>query len=163
MKLPKKAGYFIQIPDLSPIIDGRGHWMSTTAGAYYSEVLGGVVEIPMGSINDLSSIPPLVQPIFPVNGRSRLAAVWHDYGYETGGKYPHGLLDKKQVDLLFYEMLITSGNDVLRGYRPWQLDVLEGCRMYRKMATDKPSMNPRIAQLFYKAVDIFGGSRFNTA
>lgn len=163
MKLPNEAGHFIQIPPLIPIIDGRGHWMTTRVGTYYSKMLGESVNVPMGSINDLASIPPIARPLFPVNGRSRLAAIWHDYGYETGGELPQGKLSRAEVDALFYEMLITTGNDILQGYEGWQLDVLEGCRMYRKMASDKPSLNPRIARMFHAAVNIFGGSRFNNA
>src|SRR5688572_15781351 len=61
------------------------------------------IEVPVGFLTDLASIPAPMRGVLNTNGRSRKPAVVHDYLYQSGK------LDRKAADDLFLEMLIAEG------------------------------------------------------
>ncbi len=72
-----------------------------------------ILEVPAGFKTDLASIPPPFRNILNVNGRSRRAAVLHDYLYKTKEK------PRAKCDLLFRQGLIAEGMSRLGAYTYW--------------------------------------------
>jgi hypothetical protein len=65
----------------------------------------GLLVVPVGTITDLASIPRRLRdwPAFDPNGRSRRAAVAHDYLYATA------LFHKSRADLFLRDALLAEG------------------------------------------------------
>lgn len=65
----------------------------------------GVVAVPVGTRTDLASIPRRLRdwPVFDPNGRSRRAAVTHDYLYASG------IMPKDRADLFLRDALLAEG------------------------------------------------------
>lgn len=84
------------------------------------------VEVPLGFITDLASIPRPLRGVLDVNGRSRRPAVLHDFCYHSHD------LSRAQADDLLRRAIIAEGD------RPWQARVywlgvrLGGSGSYRK-------------------------------
>ncbi len=85
---------------------------------YYSELLRGVVIVPIRTETDFASIPKLVRGLVPKSGKYNPAAVLHDAGYngklvtESGQRIN---LIKPLCDALFDEAMGVSGvNPILR-------------------------------------------------
>ena len=64
---------------------------------------GVVVTTPRGFITDLASIPRSLRGVLSVTGRSRKAAVTHDWGYCSQG------MSRAETDELFRRCLISEG------------------------------------------------------
>lgn len=76
----------------------------------------GCVDVPRGFITDLASIPQALRNVFNVNGRSRKAAVLHDYLYCTRGL---GRLSRAECDALFLDALSDCSVDALQRRLMW--------------------------------------------
>lgn len=65
----------------------------------------GVVAVPVGTRTDLASIPRRLRdwPVFDPNGRSRRAAVTHDYLYASG------VIGKDAADRFLRDALLAEG------------------------------------------------------
>ncbi len=61
------------------------------------------ITVPAGFITDLASIPRLLHPLIPVNGRHRAAAIVHDYLYATQ------TLTRAECDAVFLEAMEACG------------------------------------------------------
>ena len=82
-------------PKLSPILDGK--WELLEDWSILEHV------IPAGFVSDLDSIPriPVIHAMF--KGRTRIAALYHDYLYATG------VVDRRTADRLFYDVMKAEG------------------------------------------------------
>ncbi len=66
------------------------------------------LSVARGLVTDLASIPIIVRSL--LNKNTHLAAVVHDYGYQHDGRYiGHPQRTRKEVDVLFYDLLRASG------------------------------------------------------
>lgn len=114
----------------------------------YEASSGSKYAVPMGFITDFASIPKLVRlmPGFDVNGRSRAAAVLHDFLYSSHGfvcdqskdagyQVTHQHLTRAQCDALFREALLSLGVGRGVAYSMW-LGVRTGGWMYWKKRED---------------------------
>lgn len=61
------------------------------------------IVVPRGFVTDLASIPRIARGVFDQNGRSRRAAVLHDYTYAVP------LMTRAEADALFRRALATLG------------------------------------------------------
>jgi hypothetical protein len=92
-------------------LDGT-HWIVCAPFRYESDLLRGVVVVPIGTETDLASIPWVFRGLAPMSGKWNKAAVLHDAGY-------HGKLEtvdcrrirliKSLCDQLFLEAMLVSG------------------------------------------------------
>ena len=81
------------------------------------------IEVPCGFVTDLASIPRGLRGILNVNGRSRKAAVLHDF------LYCENKLTRTECDALFYAALLAEGmNSALA--RTYWLGVRAGGWLY---------------------------------
>ncbi len=105
-----EPGIVIKIPDMKVYMDSKqdDEWILTSEMVYFSPVFGEI-RIEPGFVSDLASIPSIAQPVFKVNGRSRLAAVLHDKLYETKGKMPSRNFTRAESDYLFLEAMTGLG------------------------------------------------------
>lgn len=81
------------------------------------------VEVPCGFVTDLASIPRPLRAILNVNGKSRKAAVLHDY------LYCENKFSRSQCDDLFYQALIAEGMNKALARTYW-LGVRSGGWLY---------------------------------
>ncbi len=90
------------------------------------------IEVPRGFITDLASIPQAFRNVFNVNGRSRKAAVLHDYLYCTQGL--HGALTRELCDAVFLDALADCGVDLVQRRLMWAGVRAGGWVYWRKRA-----------------------------
>lgn len=72
----------------------------------------GVVTVPRGFKTDLASVPRIVTPLFPTDGKYLEASVVHDYYYAFGIK------TKKEADRLFRDGMKVLG---VSRWRRWTM------------------------------------------
>lgn len=72
--------------------------------------------IPLGFRTDFASVPRILWSAFPPFGKYCHAAVLHDYLYCTRA---HHSLTRKQVDQLFYDVMVASGVPVWKAKLMW--------------------------------------------
>jgi len=60
---------------------------------YHSEILKGIITVPIGFKTDLGSIPAFLQWLFPKDGKAVLGYVLHDYLYKFNFKEDRSLCD----------------------------------------------------------------------
>lgn len=58
-------------------------------------------------ITDLASIPQIAKSVFDVNGKHRIAAIFHDFAYCRPSEF--GITERKQADDLFLRLLLLTG------------------------------------------------------
>jgi hypothetical protein len=68
------------------------------------------IVVPAGFHTDFASIPRLVHPLIPVNGRHRLPAILHDFLYSAG------IYSRKQSDIIFLRFMKEQGVRYTRRY-----------------------------------------------
>lgn len=61
------------------------------------------ITVPAGFVTDLASIPRLLHPLIPVNGRHRAAAIVHDYLYASQ------TTSRAEADAIFLEAMASCG------------------------------------------------------
>lgn len=83
-------------------VAGCGRWALVRPLVYVARD-GEALRVPAGFITDLASIPRLAQPIVPVNGCHRAAAILHDYLFVVQDR------PRQAVDALFLEAMALSG------------------------------------------------------
>lgn len=100
---------------------------------YLSNSADILVRVPAGFRTDLASIPRLLRPFFNRNGKSKKAAVIHDYLYddEEVDAINRGL-NQEQCDGLFYEALLECGVGKVAAYMYWLGVRLGGFLSFRK-------------------------------
>lgn len=76
---------------------------------YLSNAASILVRVPVGFRTDLASIPPFLRPFFNRNGKSKKAAVVHDFLYSLDVDAINRGLSRETCDALFYEALIECG------------------------------------------------------
>lgn len=62
-----------------------------------------LIAVPIGFVTDLASIPRLLHPLIPVNGRHRAAAILHDYLYASQ------TTSRAEADAIFLEAMASCG------------------------------------------------------
>lgn len=82
--------------------DGLDDWTLVVPLVYESRA-GRTYTVPPDFTTDLASIPRLAQPLVPVNGRHRAAAILHDWLYATQ------TTTRAEADRLFLEAMADSG------------------------------------------------------
>lgn len=88
------------------------YWELLSPLRYYSGFLGTYIEVPKGFVTDLDSIPrwlPVVYALF--RGRTKAAAVVHDYLYQTH-KVAFREVLRWEADHVIYEAAGASGPDI---------------------------------------------------
>lgn len=86
----------VESPKLSPI--RKRHWWVLVVTWSYEEI-----NIPAGFTTDLDSVPHIPGVFAFYKGRSRVAALIHDYLYAIGDR------PRKEVDRLFLHYMIDDG------------------------------------------------------
>jgi hypothetical protein len=109
------------MPGFLSSLDLRAHdepneWVVLAILAYSHEMFG-TIGVPAGFITDLASIPRLLRSVFNVNGRSREAAVLHDYLYCSQGL--NGWLSRAQCDRIFRDAMRDRGVNWLQRVAMW--------------------------------------------
>lgn len=87
-----------------------GEYVLVSVMVYYWHRKMLRVKIPQGFRTDFASVPRIVQPLIPVNGRHRLPAVLHDYLYSQAGKVSNDrggfvTYSRKDADKVFAEAM----------------------------------------------------------
>jgi hypothetical protein len=93
---------------------------------------GNVLIVPAGFITDLASVPSMLRGVLDVNGKSRHAAVAHDWLYRN-----HKLFTRSEADEFLRVALICRGTSAVAartywsgvrigGWKPWGLRVERG-------------------------------------
>ena len=100
--------------DLSATAIPPNRWRLDKPLRYLTLVTGKPEDIvaESGFDTDLASIPRLVRPILPGNGKERRAAVMHDKVYRSGGLFvlkSGGSLTRKQCDQMMLEGMLVDG------------------------------------------------------
>lgn len=88
--------------DIAPV---SGKWVTAGRVVYWSDIADRIITVPVFFETDLASIPALVQPLIPVNGYHRLAAVLHDLLYRERPKW----CTRKLADQIFLEAMAVLG------------------------------------------------------
>lgn len=136
------AQFLSDIPCYWMIPDGRGHWMQNGELRYWSAKLQREFIIPHGSINDLSSIPGLLQSFIPVNGDNRMGAGPHDYWFQKEGDLPEGKITRREANIMYKEILSIHRPLILQRFSIELVSLLksteEGRKILDRMAEDKP-------------------------
>ena len=90
------------ITDLVLVASNAGEWILDEPLEYATSA-GISIVVPAGFVTDLASIPFGFKSLFPVNGKSRKAAVLHDFLYSE----KH--YKRKYSDKIFNEAMAVSG------------------------------------------------------
>ena len=90
------------LTDLVLVASNAGEWILDKPLEYATSE-GISIIVPTGFVTDLASIPFGFKSLFPVNGKSRKAAVIHDYMYSN--KY----YKRRYADKVFNEAMLESG------------------------------------------------------
>ena len=155
---------FLEVGEFLMVPNGDGEWINTKAVKVMCARINNVIEIPIGHVNDLASIPRIARGIIGVNGPHRPAAVVHDYLYEMHGKYAGDKpeLDRHTCDMIFYDIMQTSrGSYFLALSHEQQLVLAMANRTPEQLGDmDKPLVDRGVAMNMYKAVRIAGGFFF---
>lgn len=77
----------------------------------------GTMCVPRGFITDLASIPRVLRTVINVNGKSRQAAVLHDYLY--CGQGLTGALSRAECDRIFRDAMRDEGVNWLQRWAMW--------------------------------------------
>ena len=95
----------------------------------YTMRMGYEIVVPAGFITDLASIPRAFRGVFSVNGRSRMAAVLHDWLYcsQSSGARPR--FSRAECDAIFYEALAACDVGLIERNAMW-LGVRAGGWLY---------------------------------
>ena len=73
---------------------------------YVKDAAGCIIEVPVGEVTDLASLPRVVRVFISQNGKHRGAAVIHDRLYRLAGILDYS---RKEADLVFLEAMKVSG------------------------------------------------------
>ncbi len=102
-------------------------WVLESILAWFSLAVGRI-EVPVGFITNLASIPRLLRAVLNVNGKSRKAAVLHDFLYCSQ------ILSRADADNLFYEALLSEGMSKSLARIYWSGVRAGGWMHYRKQS-----------------------------
>jgi hypothetical protein len=80
------------------------------AAPYVVIIRGCHVEIPVGFLTDLASVPRLFQNVLPSDGKYKECAVVHDFLLSSGR------LKRSECDKMFYFAMIDNGITPLTAY-----------------------------------------------
>jgi hypothetical protein len=133
--MSNNTSYFLEIPSMWPIPDGKGHWITRERLVFYSGRFGVNIIIEAGSVNNLASIPWLFRRLFSINGPTRPAAMLHDPLYELEGKVLGRDFTKDECDLIFYDALVCTKRSVFDSYPHLCQGYLEKREMAENMLT----------------------------
>lgn len=109
----------------------NGHeWVLLEPLAFESDVLGRVIEVPVGFPTDLGTVPRLPFAYLFFAGIANEAATLHDYLYSGAEK-----ISRKQADEVFSEAMKASGTGIFRRWPMWLAVRVAGNRYYSKGKT----------------------------
>lgn len=94
---------FITKLDVELVSEDSGLWALTAPLVYQSNIAGGAIIVPAGTITDFASVPRLPLVYFLCGDVGHAAAVIHDHIYNNA------MLDRGTCDKVFREALIVSG------------------------------------------------------
>lgn len=138
----KEAHFTTEIPPFWMVPDGKGTWVNAGDLGYYSALLKREFILRKGSINNLSSIPALLQSFIPVNGDNRIAAPHHDKWFELKGNLPEGKITRKEANLMYKEILSIRRPLILEKFSAELIRALASTEAGKdtllKMSEDKP-------------------------
>jgi hypothetical protein len=78
-----------------------------------------MIEVPVGFVTDLASIPRPLTILQREYGAVNRAAILHDWAYYTRGKvHPNFTMTRKEADQLFYQVLVVDG---VAKWRAWTM------------------------------------------
>ena len=97
--------YFLNTLDLKWIGGVKGYRL-TNDFAYYSNILGRYIEVPVGYKTDFASVPRVFWRIFPPHGKYVPASVVHDYLCDLRGSTG---VDSKTTHAIFNEAMEVVG------------------------------------------------------
>lgn len=108
-------------------------WIVDRTIMYASKLANEVIEIRAGFKTDLASIPRAFLAVIKPNGRERLAAIVHDYLYETQPAW----CTRKLADQIFLEAMTALGESWLRRSLMYSAVRIGGLLYWRKCKTCK--------------------------
>lgn len=116
----------VKSPSLSPI--RKRHWWVVNEEWVYEDLI-----IPAGFTTDLDSVPHIPGVFALYKGRSRVAALIHDYLYAIGDR------SRKDIDRLFLHYMIDDGiPSWIAKTMYWAVRAF-GWRYYRRSLGDGPN------------------------
>lgn len=115
------------LTDLSLTAHRPNEWVLNNPLIWFDRI-NGRIKVPPGFITDLASIPRALRGVLNVNGRSRKAAVVHDWLYCSRK------LTRKQADDLFYRALRAEGVSTVLARVYWSGVRAGGWVYYNKRA-----------------------------
>jgi hypothetical protein len=134
--------------------------------------LEAVIVLPKGSINNLASIPPPFRNLIKTNAPHRIAAGWHDSGYDNkgfdvlvDGKRIFLPLSRQDIDRVFLEMMGLTFAEYLKALSKEALEFLsienkKHIEIMEKMSRDKPIVGFVKRNTMYQGVRQFGGIHY---
>lgn len=93
--------------------DKRGTWTLLAPLAYYSDLLGELIQVPAGFVTDFASVPRVPIAYLLTANCGHEAAVLHDWAYTTH------FIDRSKADSLFAEALKAGGEPDWRSGLMW--------------------------------------------
>lgn len=131
-----------EIPSFWMVPDGKGTWVNDGVLGFWSAKLQRHFILPEGSMNNLSSIPKLLQTFIPVNGDNRMGAGPHDYWFSLQGDLPEGKITRQEANIMYKEILSIRRPLVLDKLSPRLIKALAmtsaGKDTLVRMSEDKP-------------------------
>jgi len=102
----------IRQPNVLPVFDrGEGGYQLAESG-WGCDTIHGFIELPLGFIMDLASVPRLLWWLYPPDGPYRAAALMHDWLYASKGRVEADgagiVLTRKECDAVFLDVMLRS-------------------------------------------------------
>ena len=94
------------------------------------KVLGHLLEVPIGFITDLASVPRYLWLTFPPSGLHNGAAILHDYLYSKFCRYKD--ITREEADKIFLELMKELGVPAWKRYAMYYAVRLFGKSHFRK-------------------------------
>jgi hypothetical protein len=101
--------YFVGDLDSRLVNERKDHHRLLAPFAFYSDLIGETIVVPMGFVTDFASVPRIIGAWLLYGGKGKRAAVIHDWLYSTQK------LSRAVADAVFEEALKASG------YAAWEV------------------------------------------
>jgi len=127
--VPQIASQFLDDLVLKKIEDRDCLWVVYYTLRFRSAETHRTYKVPSDFVTDLASIPRGLWNLFPKEGKQDRAAVLHDCGYAgclidvVGNPFT---LNKKTIDRLFYEAMLSDGVGRKKAWLMWKAVSLVG-------------------------------------
>jgi hypothetical protein len=113
--------------------DGRGTWQLLAPLLYLSDVLKGLVTVPLGFVTDFASVPRIPVAFWLAGDCAHAAAVLHDWLYTSHQ------VDRGTADAVLREAAMVGGVPAWRAWTMWAGVRIGGAGAWRADGQDQPA------------------------